>query len=55
MTECNPVLTFVRSLAFNVLFYLNTLFWLIVGIPTFVMPAQTLGTGLLAVRRCAKG
>lgn len=32
------MLTFVRSLAFNVLFYLNTLFWLIVGIPTFVMP-----------------
>jgi 1-acyl-sn-glycerol-3-phosphate acyltransferase len=24
--------------AFNLLFYLNTLFWLVVGIPTFLMP-----------------
>lgn len=30
--------TLVRSLAFNVLFYLNTAFWLIVGLPTFLMP-----------------
>jgi len=32
------VLNLVRSVVFNVLFYLNTLFWLLVGIPTFVMP-----------------
>lgn len=41
MTERNPVLTFVRSLAFNALFYLNTVFWLIVGIPTFLLPYRT--------------
>jgi 1-acyl-sn-glycerol-3-phosphate acyltransferase len=35
------VLNLVRSLAFNVLFYLNTLFWLIVGIPTFLLPYRT--------------
>ena len=28
----------VRSLIFNALFYLNTLFWLLVGLPTFFMP-----------------
>ncbi len=32
------MLNLVRSVVFNVLFYLNTLFWLLVGIPTFVMP-----------------
>jgi 1-acyl-sn-glycerol-3-phosphate acyltransferase len=31
-------LIFVRSIAFNVLFYLNTVFWLLVGLPTFFMP-----------------
>lgn len=35
------MLTFVRSLAFNALFYLNTVFWLIVGIPTFLLPYRT--------------
>ena len=29
---------FLRSLAYNVLFYLLLVFWLIVAIPTFVMP-----------------
>jgi 1-acyl-sn-glycerol-3-phosphate acyltransferase len=29
---------FVRSILFNVLFYLNTVFWLIVALPTFFMP-----------------
>jgi 1-acyl-sn-glycerol-3-phosphate acyltransferase len=29
---------FVRSLLFNALFYLNTLVWLVVGLPTFFMP-----------------
>ena len=32
------MLNLVRSIVFNVLFYLNTLFWLIVGLPTFFMP-----------------
>ena len=32
------MLTIVRSLAFNLLFYLNTVFWLMVGLPTFFMP-----------------
>ncbi len=36
------MLIFVRSLAFNVLFYLNTVFWLIVGIPTFLMPYRAI-------------
>jgi 1-acyl-sn-glycerol-3-phosphate acyltransferase len=31
-------LILVRSIAFNVLFYLNTVFWLLVGLPTFFMP-----------------
>ena len=29
---------FVRSLIFNVLFYLLLAFWVIVGIPTYAMP-----------------
>lgn len=29
---------YVRSAIFNVLFYANTVFWLIVALPTFVMP-----------------
>ena len=29
---------FLRSLVYNVLFYLLLVFWMIVGIPTFVMP-----------------
>jgi 1-acyl-sn-glycerol-3-phosphate acyltransferase len=29
---------FLRSLVYNVLFYLLLLFWMLVGIPTFVMP-----------------
>ena len=28
----------VRSLIFNALFYLNTVFWLMVGLPTFFLP-----------------
>ena len=32
------MLILVRSIAFNVLFYVNTIFWLLVGIPTFLMP-----------------
>jgi 1-acyl-sn-glycerol-3-phosphate acyltransferase len=30
-------LIFLRSLAFNILFYVNLICWLIIGIPTFVM------------------
>jgi 1-acyl-sn-glycerol-3-phosphate acyltransferase len=33
---------FVRSIAFNVLFYLNTLFWLAVALPTFFMPYRAI-------------
>ncbi len=29
---------FVRSLVYNVLFYLVLAFWVIVGIPTYIMP-----------------
>lgn len=36
------MLNLVRSVVFNALFYLNTLFWLIVGIPTFVMPYRAI-------------
>ncbi len=32
----------VRSIAFNVLFYLNTALWLIVALPTFFMPYRTI-------------
>ncbi len=32
------MLILVRSIAFNVLFYVNTVFWLIVALPTFFMP-----------------
>lgn len=32
------MLILVRSIAFNVLFYVNTVFWLLVGLPTFFMP-----------------
>jgi 1-acyl-sn-glycerol-3-phosphate acyltransferase len=31
-------LRFVRSLIFNALFYMNTVFWLVVGLPTFFLP-----------------
>jgi 1-acyl-sn-glycerol-3-phosphate acyltransferase len=36
--ERTIVLNLLRSIVFNVLFYLNTLFWLIIGLPTFFMP-----------------
>jgi 1-acyl-sn-glycerol-3-phosphate acyltransferase len=51
---------FVRSLIFNALFYLNTLFWLTVGLPTFFMPyratiriAQAWGRANLVLLRIA--
>jgi 1-acyl-sn-glycerol-3-phosphate acyltransferase len=36
------VLIVVRSIAFNALFYLNTLFYLIVALPTFFMPYRAI-------------
>jgi len=38
---------FLRSLVYNVLFYLVLVFWIIVGIPTFLMPRS----GILTVAR----
>ena len=35
---------FVRSLIYNVLFYLNLAFWIIVAVPTFLMPRSALLT-----------
>jgi len=34
------VAIFLRSLLYNVLFYMLLIFWMIVGIPTFVMPRR---------------
>jgi 1-acyl-sn-glycerol-3-phosphate acyltransferase len=36
------VLIVVRSIAFNVLFYLNTALWLIIALPTFFMPYRAI-------------
>ena len=36
------MVTLVRSLAFNALFYVNTLFWLMVGLPTFFLPYRAI-------------
>jgi 1-acyl-sn-glycerol-3-phosphate acyltransferase len=41
------VQTVVRSIAFNVLFYLNTALWLIIALPTFFMSYR----GILAVAK----
>jgi 1-acyl-sn-glycerol-3-phosphate acyltransferase len=41
------VLILIRSIAFNLLFYLNTMFWLIIALPTFFMPYR----GIIAVAR----
>jgi 1-acyl-sn-glycerol-3-phosphate acyltransferase len=38
LTERAAVLILVRSIVFNALFYLNTLAWLILGLPTFFLP-----------------
>jgi len=32
------VLIFLRSLIFNVVFYLNTVLWCVIGLPTYLMP-----------------
>ena len=54
------MLRLARSLAFNVLFYLNTLAWLILALPTFFMPytatvwmAKTWGRVSLVLLRVA--
>ena len=39
---------FLRSLVFNVLFYLGLVFWVIVGIPTFLMPRW----GIVTIAQC---
>jgi 1-acyl-sn-glycerol-3-phosphate acyltransferase len=39
---------FLRSLLFNVLFYLVLVFWIIVGIPTFLMPRW----GIVTIAQC---
>jgi 1-acyl-sn-glycerol-3-phosphate acyltransferase len=36
------VLIAIRSVAFNVLFYLNTALWLIIALPTFFMPYRAI-------------
>jgi len=36
------VLNLLRSLVFNVLFYVNTVVWLTVALPTFFMPSQAI-------------
>ena len=53
-------MTLVRSLIFQALFYLNTVFWLLVALPTFFMPytavlrvAQTWGRVNLVLLRIA--
>ena len=36
------MLNLIRSIVFNVLFYLNTVVWLIVALPTFFMPYRAI-------------
>ena len=56
------MLILLRSIAFNVLFYLNTLFWLAVAVPTAVLPfwcvvwvAKTWGRVNLVLLRVVAG
>jgi 1-acyl-sn-glycerol-3-phosphate acyltransferase len=42
LTERTFVLNLVRSVVFNALFYLNTLLWLILGLPTFFLPYRAI-------------
>ena len=42
MTERNPLRIMLRSIAFNVLFYLNTAVYLIAALPTFFMPYRAI-------------
>lgn len=36
------MITLLRSIAFNILFYLNTVVFLVIALPTFVMPYQAI-------------
>ncbi len=56
------MLRLARSLAFNALFYLNTVLWLILAVPTFFMPytatvlmAKTWGRASLVLLRVVAG
>lgn len=56
------MLILARSMAFNVLFYLNTAFWLMIALPTFVLPyraiveiARTWGRWNLVLLRVVAG
>jgi 1-acyl-sn-glycerol-3-phosphate acyltransferase len=42
LRERADVANLVRSIAFNALFYLNTLVWLILALPTFFMPYRAI-------------
>jgi len=42
VTERNPLRIMLRSIAFNVLFYLNTAVYLIAALPTFFMPYRAI-------------
>ena len=42
------VAIFLRSLVYNLLFYSLLVFWIVVGIPTFLMPGQA----ILNVGKC---
>jgi 1-acyl-sn-glycerol-3-phosphate acyltransferase len=62
LTERAVVLILVRSIVFNALFYLNTLAWLILGLPTFFLPyratiwiAKTWGRANLVLLRVIAG
>src|ERR1700712_3404337 len=39
---------FLRSLVYNVLFYLMLAFWVLLGIPTYVMPRR----GIVTIAQC---
>src|SRR5664280_2863093 len=60
--ERKPVLILLRSIVFNVLFYLNTLVYLVIALPTFFMPyraiiavARSLGATNLVLLRVVAG
>ena len=46
------MLILVRSMTFNLLFYLNTLVWLVIALPTFFMPYRAILTIAKTWGRC---
>ena len=44
-------MVFLRSLAFNVFFYVNTTFWVLALVPTFVLPKSVFWRGVAAWSR----